>query len=211
MQCKRVIPISTKRTMIELQIKQINAKRKFQDTDTSVGGWIRELPRSRTIALSQVRRDIVSPTGKGKRVAALRFASTMGKEVLWAAPSTPQLRSMAMQKLLDRFEHLLDSMGKVPPVDNDPDSVPSQQAITIAIEILRTLYRDFKRLPNKVGAFVDGLIGLQYGNDRKFIRFEVYNDGEIVLLKRTGEKLTARELSQIELPALYTTLFDSHG
>ncbi|MGE3802298.1 MAG: hypothetical protein AB7H80_14880 [Candidatus Kapaibacterium sp.] len=135
----------------------------------------------------------------------------MSSHLLWVAPATPELRRMAMQKLLQHFDHLLDTVRKTPPVDNDPDSVPSEHAIRISREILHTLYRDFNRLPDKIGAFVDGLIGLQYGDGRKFHRFEVYNDGEIVLLTRVDEELKARDLSQIELPTLYPTLFDSHG
>jgi len=110
--------------------------------------------------------------------------------------------------MLERFEHLLDSMYEAPQVDNDSESIPSETAIEIAREVLRSLYNDFKLLPDKIGAFVDGLIGLQYGDDGNFFRFEVYNDGEIVLLQRSGEQLEIRDLTREELTSLYPVLID---
>ena len=188
----------------------ITSRRKFQMVREAEGRWMREMYISLPSVTTQ-GKIVPAPTGKGKTRAALQIASDLKRGELWVAPATPALRRIAMQKLLDHFERLLDSMSDIPRIDDDPDSVPTEQAITIAKEILHLFYKIYKRLPDKIGAFVDGLIGIQYGNDRKFNRFEVYNDGEIVLLTRIDEKLKARDVSRNKLPTLNPLSLNYHG
>lgn len=120
-------------------------------------------------------------------------------------------RRILLHDLLKRLDQLFDSMRKVEASGKYAEEFPSKQAIDVAQRLVHQIYSSYKRVPDKVAACVDDLVALQYGNDPKFHRFEIYSDGDIVLLTRHGADLQAEDIAEIAIPSLLQRLFARHA